>query len=400
MLPARRDRFLVAVLAVGTFTGVLNIYVLGPVVTLIATEFDVSVAAVGQLATVHATVAGLVGLLAAPLMDRFPRAHLLRFGAGLLILGMVMSAAASGFGMLFFGRAIAGAGAAFLLANCYAAVGDAFRDPTARNRAMAVIASATGISGVIGMPILSYLAAWFGWRWAVGALVVPLLIVALGVGLLPVAERPVLRRSLLQEVQGRSRLVLGSRSTTWLLGAGLIRSVVWSGSLVYVAALWLSLFDFSLEAVGWIILVYGAAYFVGSHLAPSILRHLSPQVVYTAATLLQMAAMLGAFAVRTHVVGLLLLTGVIHMAAGAVVFVTTNILLQDSLPGARGAVMALSSTTTEFGAAIGAAVAGLVLAVWGYVAIFPTLSLLLPVSLLCLWWSTRAVRAPAPASTS
>jgi len=348
------DRLTVAVLAVGAFTGVLNIYVLTPMVKLIAVEFDVSVAAVGQLATVHATVAGMVGLLAAPLMDRYRRAHLLRFGASLLILGMVTSAGASGFTMLIVGRAVAGFGAAFLISNCYAAAGDAFSDPVSRNRAISVIVSATGISGMIGMPILTHLAAFFGWRWAIAAMVAPLLVVAVGVGGLPAPERPATRTSLLQDVRERSRLVLDSRSTTWLLGAALVRSVTWSGSLVYVVALWLSLFNVSLEAVGWIILVYGGAYFVGSNLAASILRRLSPRVVYTTATMIQMAAMLSAFTARRYFVPLLLLTGVVQMMAGAVVFVAGNVLLQDSLPTARGAVMALSSTAAEFGAAIGA----------------------------------------------
>ena len=115
--------------------------------------------------------------------------------------------------------------------------------------------------------------------------------------------------------------------------------------------------------------------------------------------MIQMAAMLSAFAVSTYFVPLLLLTGGVQMMAGAVVFVTGNVLLQDSLPAARGVVMALSSTAAAFGAAIGAAAAGLVLTIWGYAVIFPTLGMLLPVSLVCLWLSNRAARVPDPVLT-
>lgn len=88
----RREWAIVLVLALGTFTGVLNIYLLTPFLGLVAREFRLSVAAVGQLSTAFALVGAVTGVLAAPLMDRYQRRRLLQFG---LVVGGLAAALAA-----------------------------------------------------------------------------------------------------------------------------------------------------------------------------------------------------------------------------------------------------------------------------------------------------------------
>ncbi|HEU5423991.1 MAG TPA: MFS transporter, partial [Nitrolancea sp.] len=162
----RREQLIILALALGTFTGVLNVYLLTPFLKLVAGAFGISQAAAGQLATVYALVAGLTGLLTAPLMDRYQRRLLLQFGLLIVALGTVLSALAWSFPLMLAARALAGFGAAFAGGCLYAAASDAFPDLGKRNRCVGILLSATGIAAVVGIPILTQLEALTSWRWA------------------------------------------------------------------------------------------------------------------------------------------------------------------------------------------------------------------------------------------
>lgn len=67
----------------------------------------------------------------------------------------------------------------------------------------------------------------------------------------------------------------------------------------------------------------------------------------------------------------------------------TNVLLLDIGPKDPGAAMALQSAAIEVGWALGVVVAGTALALGGYGAIYPTLGLLLPLTMLCVAGAMR-----------
>jgi predicted MFS family arabinose efflux permease len=104
---------MVAVLIAGAFTTALNIMVTGPLLTAIATEFEKSEAATGQVATLTAAASGVTALVVAPSMDRWSRRTWLRFECSLLLAGTVFSALAPSFEWLLLGRTVAGIGIVF-----------------------------------------------------------------------------------------------------------------------------------------------------------------------------------------------------------------------------------------------------------------------------------------------
>jgi predicted MFS family arabinose efflux permease len=77
-------------------------------------------------------------------------------------------------------------------------------------------------------------------------------------------------------------------------------------------------------------------------------------------------------------------------------YLITGILLLDSLPEARGAVMALQAAGTEVGVTLGAAWGGAALVIGhdDYVAVYRSLALLLPLVAIGLLLSARAARRP------
>ena len=93
-----RNALLIGILALGSFAWAVNFMVLSPLLPFIASDLGVSDAAVGQLATLYGVIAGITALLNAPLMDRYSRRNLLRFGCGMLALGILMSALAPDLG--------------------------------------------------------------------------------------------------------------------------------------------------------------------------------------------------------------------------------------------------------------------------------------------------------------
>ncbi|HUG14491.1 MAG TPA: MFS transporter, partial [Thermomicrobiales bacterium] len=176
----RRSTMLVVIMAIGAFTWGTNYGLLIPLLKLIARDFDVSDAAVGQLATLHAIATGATALIVTPWMDRFGRGRLLRIGAGLLLAGTAFSALAPTFALLFPARMLSGVGAAFIMPVCFAAAGDLFQDERKRNQAVGLVIAATALGGVVGLPVLIQLADAFGWRWTVAALLVPIVVLFSG----------------------------------------------------------------------------------------------------------------------------------------------------------------------------------------------------------------------------
>src|SRR5579884_2334787 len=175
----RRERLVVFTLALAIFSGTLNVYLLTPFLKLIAADFHVSEGEAGQLATTYALAAGLVGLMVAPLVDRYQRKRLLYLAVAVIMTATVLTATAHSFAMLLFAHGLAGFGAAFGGSSCLAIASDAFPDLTKRNRCVGILISSGGVSAVLGVPVLTHIAAASSWRWAVAAFLVPCTLAAI-----------------------------------------------------------------------------------------------------------------------------------------------------------------------------------------------------------------------------
>lgn len=394
---ASPHRLLLGILAAGAFTTALNVTLLSPLLVDIAADFNVSEAAAGQLATLTAASSGVMAVLVAPWMDRYSRAFWLRLECSLLFLGTLLSALAPGFGWMFLGRSLAGIGGAVIGASCPAACGDLYADPAARNRALGLISSAFTLGAVFGLPLITLIADRSDWRWAI-AVPAPLamLVFAGGAQLPRGAKAP--SESLWHSWVSGYRRVLGSGETVWLLAAAIAFMVVWFGWLIYFGAYVETVFAVGATMLAILFLAGGAAELAGNNLAPALLHHWSPRVV-------------GSLAVAVAAVNLLLV-GVaydqrwtlfpfvaIGSAVGAVLFISVNVALLDSLPSDRGAVMSLQSACLELGGAVGVAATGAGLALLDdYAMVYRLLGLVMPVVALCLFVSARrrTVATPVP----
>lgn len=393
---------LVAVLTIGAFTTALNVTILSPLLTAIANEFHVSESAAGQLATVTATCSGLTGLAVAPLLDRYPRGVTLRIEAALLGIGTLLSALAPNFALLFLGRALAGFGGAIIFGLSMAAAGDLFDDPAVRNKVIGILGTAATLGAVVGLPVLTELRAFAGWRWAVASLLPLVALLFVGTFLLP--------RTVLAPATGNWRhgwrsgyaQVLRHRPSVALLALMVATMTVWFGFLIYFGAYAEQDFDTSARTLSLIFLVGGLAEAVANNVVPPFLNRFPARSVIIVAGAVVSAALLATGALFRTTWSLFPFFAICSMGL-TVLFFATSICLLDSLPSARGALMGLQSAWLEFGGALGAALTGVLLRLLGdYAASFRVLGLVLPgIFLLYLLAGRRLIVAspvPQPAA--
>ena len=390
----RRERLIVLALAVAVFTGTLNVYLLTPFLKLIAADFGVSEAAAGQLSTTYALAAGLVGLIVAPLVDRYQRRRLLYLAVAIISVSTVFTAVAPSFPALLLAHGLAGFGAAFGASSCFAIASDAFPDQHKRNRSLGLVIAAGGVSSVIGVPILTQIAAASSWRWAVAALLVPCVVATLLIRVLP-SRSLGSRTTFVRDYLASYRRVLHNHETRWLYLATLTLATAETAPLIYSASIWQGLFDLSLESFGWIFLLGGVCYAIGSNLAPVLLRRRSPREACMLTGGLQFLAALSFPLVDSSLPAALFVYAGPVVMLSALNVVALNVLLQDSLPADRGAVLSLDGTIAKCGTACAAIFGGIILAAAGEGAIIPLINLVLPFTLLAFWRSGQGPGKPA-----
>jgi MFS transporter, DHA1 family, inner membrane transport protein len=180
-----REWLLLGVLATVQFTHIVDFMIVMPLGPLFFEDMGLNTQEHHFVVSAYTISAGVAGLLAARLLDRFCRkTALLTLYAG-FGLGTLMCALAPNYPLLLAGRGVAGAFGGVAAAVVLAIVGDAF-PYSRRGTAMGVIMSSFSIASIAGVPIGLKLANSFGWRVPFAALAVFCLpVLALGIRVLP-----------------------------------------------------------------------------------------------------------------------------------------------------------------------------------------------------------------------
>jgi EmrB/QacA subfamily drug resistance transporter len=177
--------------------------------------------------------------------DRFGRKRLLVGGVAIFALASLSCAVAPGMSWLLLGRAVQGIGAAILLPNSLAILGDAFTGAE-RGRAIGIWAAMGAIAGAIGPVLGGWLIDTVGWR-AIFLLNLPLAAaaIALAVATVEDAQASAGRASL--DLSGGLLATAGLGALTWGLTVG-SGGVGWTdeaavavvaGAALLVAFVWL-----------------------------------------------------------------------------------------------------------------------------------------------------------------
>ena len=136
---------------------------LAPLLVDLSNEFDISVAAAGQLAAVTFAAWAISVISVGPISDSFGRRPVTVAGLGLLGISVLASSFASNFGVLIALRVVTGLTGGMIPPNSMAAVADILA-PAKRARAFGLLMAFASLSGVIGVPLVAVMTSVGGWR--------------------------------------------------------------------------------------------------------------------------------------------------------------------------------------------------------------------------------------------
>jgi predicted MFS family arabinose efflux permease len=379
------------VLFLGIFASQAGVLVLSPILSDVASEFDVSVAEAGQLRILAAPLAALVAIAAGRALVRFSPRALLAAGSVFLAAGSIASAVAPTFALLALAQVPIWTGVAILMTAGVAATA-AWSSPEDRTKIVARALAGAPAAWIVGMPMIG-LVAEVDWRLAFLALPLPAAVVA-GVAVarrpsdvpIPGADASLLRVLSRRDVRG------------WAVGEFFATSA-WAGTLVFSGALFTEVHGTSPAATGLALALVAAAYLAGNQWAGRSDSGRARQAMLTGTTAAAAAVALTWAIAPTVVVTLVLFSVAAFVVATRTVAATVY---GFSVAGGLGReVGTIRAATSDIAYLVGSMVGGLALAVGGFPVLavaFGGLFLAATLPYLCLRGACRARPALEPAS--
>lgn len=357
----RGEALLLLLLASVQFTSIVDFMVVMPLGPQLMRRLDLTPKQFGWIVSSYTIAAGMAGLLASSIMDRFGRkAAFLTLYAGFLV-GTLLCGLASSYYALLSARVVTGTFGGILGGMALAIVGDVFPEER-RGRATGVLMSAFALASVFGVPIGLYLGTKFGWNLPfliLAALGVPVFLTAL-------VAMPALRDHLhavvlihpfaqiLETFRHANQLRAFALTMTLMLGSF---SVIPFVSVYLVANVGLT--EMRLTAV---FVTGGLLSLVGAPLIGRLADRFGKLLVYRLVASVSMVLMLVVttlgqvrLEVAAGIVGVLMLSNAGRMVA-ALAMVTGSV-----EPRRRGGFMSANSAVQHLSAGVGAAIGGRIL---------------------------------------
>jgi len=358
----RREVVLLLILGSVQFTSIVDFMVVMPLGPQLMRKLEITPAQFGWIVASYTIAAGLAGLLASSIMDRFGRkAAFLSLYSGFLV-GTLFCGLSRGYLMLLSARVLTGAFGGILGGLALAIIADVFPEER-RGRATGVLMSAFAVASVVGVPAGLYVGTEFGWH-------VPFLILAgLGLPVLFVGLRvlPPLRDHLHHVSHSHPLLqILETFSQSNHLRAFALTVAVMLGSFSVIPYISVSL----VANVGvdektglpWVFVTGGLLTLVGAPLIGRLADHFGKLPVYRVVATIAIGLMLAVtnlprvpLAVAVGVVGTFMLSNAGRMVA-ALTMITGSV--ERRL---RGGFMSANSAVQHLASGVGASIGGQIL---------------------------------------
>ncbi len=384
----RRAWLSVAIMTIGAFTVVVNVTMLSPLLRPIAEEFGISEAEAGRLGTLAAVIGALAAILCAPIMDRVSIRSWVLWQVLFLTIISAGSALAPTFAWLLAARAFSGT--SMMLAKCLSSCAEIFNDSRRRNRAIGVVVSATTAGTVIGLPVIALVEDAAGWRWAYASLLLPLGLLLAGHRLLSdqISEAS---KGPFKGFTAGYRTVFSHLPATLLVFSQGIMGLGYFGWLTYLGAYVEIDFGGTGKVLSLIFIVAGVGELLANNLVPIALRRWSPARIFMIGGI-GFTIGLAASGFGSNAIWIVFLTTTLISAFSAAQYVVISILLLDSIPHARGAVMSLANAAMGIGGAIGVAIAGFALGDSNnYSGAFRSLAIAIPLAVVAVSIASRRI---------
>lgn len=369
---AKDDGWLLTGLVAATFLSLVHYLSYSPLLPEIATDLQLDIGQLGQMPAAIGMGAAVAGLLAGPLADRYGRQRTLLFGVLALILSAIGLAVVPGAEALPLIAVLAGIGRA-TVSPLALAIASAEYAGDRQRRAVSRIMSSLGVAPLIGVPLVTFVAAALDWRTAWLALAVVTGLACLWLWALfrsngnPMPEHSTEPVSARQALYGY-RLLLRHRPSLGLLGGTFMMNVGGWPIWTYLGAFLVRQHGFDTQAAGWAWMVVGVGLFAGPMLAGGRLAKVPLERLFGVSALAASLVFSSAYVLPLSgwvAVGLVGLATLLH----GITQVVTAMLLPADAPTGRAATMTLRGAAASLGAGAGACVGGLVLEQFGFAAV-------------------------------
>jgi DHA1 family multidrug resistance protein-like MFS transporter len=322
------------------------------------------------------------------LADRYGSRRLILLGLAASAVCLLVFGLATVFPMVFIASVAGALSEATVSGLSLAIAGTHFHGPASR-RAIGWTVAAAAIAPIVGVPLLTTISGIAGWR--AGFLVgggIALVILVLASAWLPEDSQRPETAFRLRTLLDAYRPLLHDIGMRRLYGCCVMRSICWFGMITYLGTALKDRFGLSTSEIGFVYMVIGCGYLLGSVVAGGALARLPVRHLVVAGNVIMGLLLMVAFSgiVDSRVaIGLLAMAGF----AGAVGWVGLTALLTSETPAGAGTTMVLNGSLYNLGAAAAAGLGGFLLVTGGVGALAFGLPLFGLGSALCVWAPRR-----------
>ena len=342
---------------------------LGVLVSLLLVDigltFNADVSLMSQVNTSY-NIAGFVfALLMGVLSIRFKHKTLLIVGI-LLTCGSALGFyLAWDFVVVLAAYSLSGIGWAMISPTVFTLIGEHV-SLVKRANAIGLTVAAGALGYVIGPLLIAWIANLGGWRLCLVGFVIPVLLVSL---LMTSAGVPSTSRNSKKSLDGRDYLkgfkdFLSNRSAVACIVGDAFRSAAFVATVIYVASFVREHFQMSTDFASLVLLGGASFYAIGSVVAGPFVNRLGRKRL----TVVN-AVLAGTFTMCYYLTPNLWLSMTLVMVASwffGMLVSSANSLTLEQVPEARGTIMSLSTASLNLGSALGTAIGGLALSLFGY----------------------------------
>lgn len=366
------------------FVGMIWITAVRPFIADIASAMNLSIPVIGQLMTVAMFTIAVAGLFAGPLADHYGHRRSIIIGLGLLSISSLVIGLSPNFPTMLFGAVIGGFGAAMTYGVAFAVVTHRYVDD-ARRKGLGFTQAAGTSATIISAPLLTAIAAIFLWR---GAYVFVAIIIALTAVVvaraLPADPPPPERRISASLILNAYRPLLASQTMLALYGGVLIRAMIYLGLAIYLSALYVERFNFSVQQIGIAMMIEAIGLVAGNLVVGSWLGRFDQRSLFAISALVLGTGWFVVYTVGLSAVGTIAVAAVVGFFSGISFTALSTLLAQNTTTGAA-TTMVLNISVIGLGSSIGAALGGVVVKFAGFEGLGISVLPLALVAILLVW---------------
>ncbi len=398
----RRERIVLLVLASVQFTNIVDFMVVMPLGPKLMPELEIDTKQFGLIVSSYTIAAGLMGLVASTVVDRFDRrrAYLTMF-VGFLI-GTLLCGLSSSYALLLLARVVTGSFGGVLGGMSLAIIGDVFPEQR-RGRATGILMSAFALASVAGVPLGLWLGTTFGWQvpfLVLAALGLPVL--GLGIRALPTLQGHLARGHVANPLQ---TLINTFTEINHLRAFALMFALMFGGFAVipYISTYLVWNVGFPIEGLWMVFMAGGACTLISSPLIGRLADRFGKLLVFRVISPFSAAMMI----VLTNLpkvgipVAMAAVAGLMVSNAGRMV-AAMAMMTSSVEPRRRGGFMSANSAVQHLATGLGAGLGGWIITEGPDRALehFPIVGLIAATSTLIAIWLGGRLRYPAPQAMS